>query len=174
VEERDEGRGSVTFDEFTGTRLAPLLRFAKVLCVDAGLAEDVVQEVLIRAHARWDRIGQLDKPDAYVRRMIVNEFVSWRRKWARVVPVAVVADRADPSDHAGAHAERAELLDRLRSLPRQQRAVVVLRYYGGLSDAEIADELGCGVSTVRSNASRALASLRITVTEARLTELKEA
>lgn len=163
----------MTFEEFADMRLAPLLRFAKVLCVDAGLAEDVVQEVLIRAQHRWDRIGTLDAPEAYVRRMIVNEFLSWRRKWARITPVAEVPEAEPESDHAGRHAARDELVSRLAGLPRRQRAVIVLRYYGGLSDAEIATELDCALSTVRAHASRALATLRIEMVKVRLSEMQE-
>jgi RNA polymerase sigma factor (sigma-70 family) len=139
----------VTFDEFTMTRLAPLLRFTKVLCIDGGV------------------------PEAYVRRMIVNEFIDWRRKWARVVPVATVTEPPAVWDHADAHAEWDALFARLNRLPRRQRAVIVLRYYGGLSDAEIAAELDCVVSTVRSNASRALTTLRVQLTEPGLADLKE-
>lgn len=153
----------MTFDEFTRTQLAPLLRFAKVLCGERGLAEDVVQEVLARAYGRWEQIAPLDKPDAYVRRMIVNEFLSWRRKWSRVVPLAELPDTLATADFASEHADRAALAAELASLPRRQRAVLVLRFYDGLSDAEIADELGCSAGTVRSHASRALAALRIEV-----------
>ena len=76
----------MTFEEFAAAQLPGVLRFAGVLTADRGLAEDVVQEVLIRAHARWTQIESLDQPEAYVRRMIINEFYSWRRKWARIAP----------------------------------------------------------------------------------------
>ncbi|HEY0640890.1 MAG TPA: SigE family RNA polymerase sigma factor [Pseudonocardiaceae bacterium] len=151
----------MTFDEFVAGRLPALLRYAAVLAGDRGLAEDVTQEVLLRAHQRWAHIGGLDAPEHYVRRMITNEYLSWRRRWARVVPRAAV-EPADPQpDHAGAHAERDALLGELHRLPRRQRAVLVLRYYAGLSDQEIAAELGCAAGTVRGYASRALATLRI-------------
>ena len=143
----------MTFDQFIRTRLAPLLRFATMLCIDPGLAEDLIQDVLIKAHGRWATIQGLDHPEAYVRRMVVNEFVSWRRKWARVIPAEAIESPAPVRDHAEAQAERDALFRRLVRLPARQRAVIVLRYYGGLSDAEIAGELGCGVSTVRSIAS---------------------
>jgi RNA polymerase sigma-70 factor (sigma-E family) len=151
----------MTFEEFLDTRLAALLRFAKVLCVDRGLAEDVVQEVLLRAQGRWSRIGPLDKPEAYVRKMIVNEFLSWRRTWARVIPVAAVPETGEVPDPSDALADRDLLVAQLARLPRRQRAAVVLRYYGGLSDTEIADELGCSHGTARSHLSRALATLRV-------------
>ena len=117
----------MTFEEFAATRLPGVLRFAGVLTADRALAEDVVQEVLIRVHARWDRIGAMDRPESYVRKMIVNEFVSWRRRSWRLVPVGRGQDIGDlvsqdhrSQDHAFAHAERAALLAELGKLPRRQ------------------------------------------------------
>lgn len=153
----------MAFDEFARAQLPALVRFAKVLCIDRGTAEDVLQEVLLRAHARWDEIAVLDQPDAYVRRMIVNEYLSWRRKWARVIPHATMPDVPGESDPAGQVADRAELAAEIARLPRRQRAVLAMRYYGGMSDAEIAADLGCSQGTVRSHMSRALASLRVQI-----------
>jgi RNA polymerase sigma-70 factor (sigma-E family) len=152
----------VEFEEFAAARLPALLRHALALTGERALAEDVVQEVLIRAQARWVRIGRMDQPEAYVRRMIVNEYLSWRRRWARVLPSESVSPPpADGPDHATAHADREALRAELARLPRQQRAVLVLRYYEGLSDAEIAEVLGCTRGTVRGYAARALATLRV-------------
>jgi RNA polymerase sigma-70 factor (sigma-E family) len=152
----------MTFDEFTAARLPALLRFAAVLTGDRGLAEDVTQEVLVRVYERWHRIGGLDAPEHYVRRMIVNEYLTWRRRWGRIQPHAEPPERGDPiPDHAAAHAERDALRTELDKLPRRQRAVLVLRYYAGMSDNEIAEVLGCGAGTVRGYASRALAALRV-------------
>jgi|SRR5215472_10472990 len=153
----------MTFEEYTSWRLPAVLRFAAVLTGDRALAEDVVQEVLIRAHRHWGRIGRLDQPDPYIRRMVVNEFISARRRSWRLVPSGdgmEVDDRVAP-DHAGDHAERAELLAELRKLPVRQRTVLVLRYYEGLTDVEIAEVLGCQPGTVRAYMARALAALRI-------------
>lgn len=152
----------MTFQEFVATRLPGLLRFAAVLTGDRGLAEDVVQEVLLRVHQRWPKVGALDSPEHYVRRMITNEYLSWRRRWSRVVPRAEPPAGPDSvPDHAATHAERDALRIELDKLPRRQRAVLVLRYYAGLSDAQIAEVLGCRAGTVRGYASRALAALRI-------------
>src|SRR3954447_16746114 len=96
----------MTFDEFVSTKLAALLRFAVVLTGDRGLAEDVVQEVLLRVHQKWNRLGRLDSPEHYVRRMITNEYLSWRRRWSRVVPHADPPGDAAAADFAGVHAER--------------------------------------------------------------------
>ncbi|MBV9593497.1 MAG: SigE family RNA polymerase sigma factor [Actinobacteria bacterium] len=151
----------MTFEQFAVTRLDAVLRFAAVLTSDRGLAEDVVQDVLVRTHRHWDRIGSLEHPEAYVRRMIVNEFTSWRRKWARIVPSADAAlDVAEPDPTAGITDRRA-LLAEISKLPRRQRAVLALRYYEGLSDAEIAETLGCAETTVRGYVFRALKTLRV-------------
>lgn len=94
--------------------------------------------------------------------MVVNEYLSWRRRWARVIPHAIVPGRGRHApDHAEAHATRSELAACLAALPPRQRAVLVLRYYGGLPDADIAAALGCRAVTVRGYATRGLAALRI-------------
>lgn len=150
------------FGEYVARQRPALMRFATVLCGRPWLADDLVSDVLGRAFERWDRIAPMAEPNAYVRRMIVNEYVSWHRRLARTAP------RADPEldtvqvgDGADERAERDAMIRRLARLPRRQRAAVVLRYYAGLSDAEIAADLGCREVTVRSQISRALASLRL-------------
>ena len=158
----------MTFDDWARARLPALVRFAVVLTGDRGLAEEVVQEVIIRAYGRWQRITALEQPDAYLRRMITNEYLSWRRRWGRITPHPGVGEAASVADHAVAHAERDAIRVELARLPRRQRAVLVLRYYEHLTDAEIADLLGCPAGTVRSLASRALATLRV---DARTQEL---
>jgi len=153
----------MTFEEFAATRMPGLLRFAAVLAGDRATAEDLAQEVLIRAYARWDRIGCLDRPELYVRKMMLNEFLSWRRRSSRQIPAGGLA--SEPAsiapDHAAEYNEREALLAELGKLPRRQRAVLVLRYYEDRGDSEIAGLLGCSPGTVRSHASRALAALRI-------------
>ena len=149
------------FDEFVVTRGPALLRFAHVLCGNAHLAEDLVQEVLARAHRRWARIERLEAPEAYVRRAVVREFLSWRRRRSsREAVLAEVPDRPSEQDTAQQLAARDEVWTLLARLPRAQRAVLVLRFYDDLADDEIADLLGCAPSTVRAHASRALARLR--------------
>jgi RNA polymerase sigma-70 factor (sigma-E family) len=150
-----------SFEQYLAHGLQPLLRLAGALTGDRGLAEEIVQEVMLRASTRWPHIAATGSPPAYLRRMVVNEHVSWRRKWARLIPHAVMPIEAAESDHADQLADR-DALDRLLdALPPRQRAVLVLRYYEGLDDDSIADILGCSAGTVRSHASRALAVLRI-------------
>jgi RNA polymerase sigma-70 factor (sigma-E family) len=154
------------FDEFVQGRGRALLRFAYVLSGDAHLAEDLVQEVLARLHRRWERIAAMDNAEAYVRTSIVRQFLSWRRR--RAYREAVLAD---VPEIAGADEPEQRILARdqmwqlLAGLPRAQRAVLVLRFYCDLPDEEIAALLGCGKSTVRSQAARALAQMRTMMSE---------
>ncbi|QGQ18248.1 SigE family RNA polymerase sigma factor [Cellulomonas sp. JZ18] len=154
-------------DEVVRDHLPGLLRYATVLTGDGHTAADLVQEVLLRAHVRWGRIALLDRPDLYLRRMVTNEHLSWRRRWhvRTVRPAAddVLAAHADPhADHADAVVADDAMWQHLAALPPRQRTVLVLRYYEGLSDPEIATVLGTSSATVRSHASRALAALRQT------------
>ena len=151
------------FEEWFGEELPQLLRFATVLCGSSDLAQDLVQDVAIKVQQRWPKLSQLDYRDAYVRRMLVNEHLSFRRKFARIVVRATVEppggyDRPHFTDQ---HADRAALLDELSHLPPRQQAVLVLRYYDDVDDATIAQILGCRASTVRAHATRGLKTLRI-------------
>lgn len=154
------------FDEFAALHLAAIQRFATVLTGDQIRGDDLVQEVLVRAHGGWRRIGSLDRPEFYVRKMVVNEFLSSRRRTWWLVPAGSGAevDRRVIPDHAPGHADRDAMLAELSKLPAQQRAVLVLRYYEGLDDGRIGELLGVAASTVRSYVSRALATLRIEMT----------
>jgi RNA polymerase sigma-70 factor (sigma-E family) len=146
----------VSFDEFVRSRHAELLRFAHVLSGDPHLAADLVQDALERTGLRWRRLRNQDDPEGYVRRVIVNQFVTrWRRqRRERLVPE--VPDRTGPPIQLpDDEIERA-----LAMLPRQQRAVLVLRFYDDLTEAAIAELLGCSLGTVKSNSARALAKLR--------------
>jgi RNA polymerase sigma-70 factor (sigma-E family) len=152
----------MTFEEFAHERLPSLLAFATVLTGQPAVAEDLAQEVLIRANARWSQISGMDRPELYVRKMLLNEFLSWRRRSWRLIPVGdgMVSPDSAP-DHATGYAEHDAMIAEIGRLPRRQRAVLVLRYYEDRSDGEIADLLGCAPSTVRAYASRALATLRV-------------
>ena len=154
----------MTFEEFIEVRLGALLRYATVVTCDPHLAEDITQEVLLRAQSRWAGIMRMDQPEAYVKRMVLNEFLSWRRRRAaRTVPMSqegLDAAAGPQSDPTAAVDDRDDLVRRIASLPPKQRAVIALRYYEHRTDEEIADLLSCGTGTVRSHASRALASLR--------------
>jgi RNA polymerase sigma-70 factor (sigma-E family) len=153
----------MTFEEFAAAQLPSVLRFATVLTGSRAAGEDIVQEVLIKVHRSWAVVSSLDRPEFYVRKMVVNEFVSSRRRSWRFVPAGSGedVDHRQVPDHAGLHAERQVILARLGKLPARQRAVLVLRFYEGYDVSDIAALLGIAPGTVRAHASRALAALRI-------------
>lgn len=154
----------MTFEQFAVAQTAALLRYATALTCDRHLAQDIVQDVLFRLHGRWRRVQSYDRPEAYAKRAITNEYLSWRRRRSvRSVRLGPVPELPTP-DPAEESADRAEVWACLAALPPRQRAVLVLRYYEGLADAEIADIVGCAPVTVRSNASRGLATLRSRLT----------
>src|SRR5580693_9411652 len=146
----------LTFEEFADARQGSLLRVAFVLTADRHLAEDLVQTVLTSVWLRWPRIKDLANRDAYVQRMLIMQYVSWRRRrWWKETPTADLPDRASmPAD------SDVDLARVLLSLPRRQRAVIVLRYLQDLTEAETAKALGCSVGTVKSQSAKALAVLR--------------
>jgi RNA polymerase sigma-70 factor (sigma-E family) len=158
--------GDPSFEAYVAARLPALLRYATLLCGNPDEARDLVQEVLTKARVRWPRIRAADRVDAYVRAMLTNEFLSDRRRRRRRPQVPL----PEPADGPGTPAvpgptpdtgTRSDLWARLLRLPPKQRAVVVLRYYEDLPDAQIAAVLGCREGTVRAYASRALATLRV-------------
>ncbi|SHN46994.1 SigE family RNA polymerase sigma factor [Cryptosporangium aurantiacum] len=157
------------FDEYVAARGTALLRFAYLLTGDYHLAEDVLQEALAKVHGRWSRIADAERPTAYVQKAILRQYLSWRRRRSSTeTPVAAAPEAFAPgSDHAEEFAQRDSLWHALEELPRQQRAVLVLRFYEDLDDAEISRLVGCSVTTVRSHASRGLARLRATITPVR-------
>jgi RNA polymerase sigma-70 factor (sigma-E family) len=168
-----ERSSGVQFEQYVNESRQRLFRFAVVLCGDTVLAGDLLTDVLGRAFERWQQVTAARDPHAYVRRMLINEFVSWQRRRARTVPHPDVGQLADlrasrlgtsGPDPGDVQADRAALLDELSRLPARQRAAIVLRYYEDLSDDDIATTLGCRTGTVRSLISRGLAALRITTT----------
>lgn len=150
------------FEDFARAQLPGLLRYAVMLTGEREQAADLVQDVLVKVYRLWPRVSRADRPERYVVRMVTNQFLSWRRSWAvrYLSSAAEVPERPHPSDVGAEVALRDEMWSRLRGLPRRQRAVLVLRYYQQLTDAEIADVLGCAPATVRGYAHRALAALR--------------
>ncbi len=144
------------FDEFVRTRHGALLRFAHLLTGDVHSAADLVQESLERAGLRWQRIHRQDDPERYIRRSILNAHLNHgRRRWRE----RLMADTPEVARPAQEPRDEA-LWQLLATLPRQQRVVLVLRFYEDLTESEIARILGCSIGTVKSNSSRALAKLR--------------
>lgn len=128
-----------TIEEFTAGRGKALLRFALMLCANPHSAEDLVQSALARVYPRWARVARLSHPEAYVKKVILREHLRWRRKRSgRELPVSESVDpMSGETDAAGAHADRDAAWALLAGLPPRQRAVLVLRYYEDLADAEI-------------------------------------
>lgn len=162
---RETGRAGAPpdFDSWVVARGPSLLRLAIALTGNQSDAEDLVQEALSKAFPQWARIGLLDDPDAYAKRMIVNAHVSlWRRTRRREVPVAEPPSAGSvPGPDAGMGAdERHRLWLACQALSVSQRTAVVLRYYEQLDYTEIADYMGVREGTVRSQVSRALSVLR--------------
>ncbi len=147
------------FEQFAAAALPGLLRFGHVLTGDPLRAEELVQQALVSTWQRWKRIEH-DQPHAYVRRAMVHTHTSWWRRSRRESPLPVGFDVARGPDLASLSAERDRTFNALRLLPPRQRAVIVLRYYEDLSEADIAAVLGCSPGTVKSQASRALRTLR--------------
>ena len=150
---------TVTFEDFVNMRSQALLRYGYVLTGDPHNAADLLQEALIRLRGAWSRVRDKHNPEGYVRTTMARLHISiWRRR-RRERLVGDVPDRgyADPGFE---RTQDSGLWQALANLPRRQRAVLVLRYYEGLSDTEIANILGISTGTVRSQASRALGKLR--------------
>ena len=156
---------AVSFEAYVVARGRAHLRFAYVLCRDADLAQDLVQNALVKVHPRWDRV---DNPDAYLRRAMINDFLSWKRRRGSA---EVVTDRLPEAAVTSVGPEDRDAMWRLLAeLPRQQRAVLALRYYEQLDDEAIARLLGCSAATVRSHSSKAIATLRASDATARFVE----
>ena len=150
-----------SFEEYVAARGAGLVRFAILITGDDHRAEDLVQDALAKAYLRWGSIGRADRPDVYVRRMLINGSRSWwRRRANRELPVARTTERPVLGDLGTEAAERDEMWRLISRLPGRQRAVLVLRYYEDLDDATIAETLECSAVTVRTHAMRALTTLR--------------
>jgi RNA polymerase sigma-70 factor (sigma-E family) len=153
-----------SFDTFVRTRGGYFLRVAVLLTGSPTEAEDLLQASLERLYRAWPRLDAAAEsdPDAYLRKILVNTRRSWwRTKWRRELPVAAVPERPDPvADPAETYALGALVRAALAELPRQQRAVLVLRYVEDLPVASVADLLGVSVGTVKSQAHRGLRALR--------------
>ena len=155
---------AASIEDFVASRGTALLRFAFLVCGHRATAEDLVQTVLGRAYPRWGRIATLERPEAYLKTMLVREHLRWlRRLSSGETPVPTAALDAPVVPEVGRVDDRDAAWALLARLPRRQRAVLVLRYYEDMSDGEIAAVLGCAESTVRSQASRGIAALRAAV-----------
>lgn len=155
-----ERKAEHDFEDFARARLASLLRYGYVLAGNPHDADDLVQESLVRLGASWSRVRRRDDPEGYVRRTMARLHITRWRRQRRESLVERVPERAY-TDHEPGHTDtKAALWHALATLPRRQRAVLVLRYYEHLTDEEISAVLNISRGTVRSQAARGLEKLR--------------
>ena len=152
-----------TFEEYAASAWPRLYRTSYLLAGSHADAEDLAQQTLVQAYRSWDKVSRADHPDAYLRRMMTNLYVSGQRPRSRRLELLTdtppePARAAGPGPDAGR-----ELWPHVASLPPRQRAVIVLRYYEQLSEREIAEALGCSTGNVKSTAHRALKALRVAI-----------
>jgi RNA polymerase sigma-70 factor (sigma-E family) len=144
-----DSRAEAAFAEFVRGRWSALVRLGYGLTGDQRLAENLVRSALAKAYASWPRVIRAGAPDVYVRRTILNASHGRFRR------------RRAPAPQACGQDDRSALMTALQRLPAGQRSVVLLRYWMNMTEAEVAESLGCSVGSVKSQASRALAKLRV-------------
>ena len=149
------------FADFVRLNTAALLRTGYLLTGNAGAAEELVQDTLVRLYPKWDKVQAADQPLAYVRRSLTNAFINERRRpSSHELRFDLIPERTDERDYTRTIGDRDELWPLLQALPARQRAALVLRYYQDQSDDQIAEALDCRGGTVRSLISRGLATMR--------------
>jgi RNA polymerase sigma-70 factor (sigma-E family) len=154
-------RDEAAFVEFAEAARGRLRRTAYLMCGDWEQASDHVQEGLIRVYVAWPRLTRAGREYAYARKAVVSAFLDHsRRRSSTEVPAEPDRNVSSGQDVAESVAVRAALMSALADLPQRQRACVVLRYFDDLSVADTAATLGCSEGTVKSQTSRALATLR--------------
>jgi RNA polymerase sigma-70 factor (sigma-E family) len=165
-----KGRTKIEFERFVASHGDDLLRTAYLITSDLSEAEDLVQECFLRVTRRWPDVRAMHHPGAYARRVLVNLALDSgqrrARRWQELLrldglPEAKRALRGnDRTDDVTPPAADEDLRDAVRALPTRQRVILVLRYFGDFSEAQVAEMLGCSVGTVKSTTSRSLARLR--------------
>jgi RNA polymerase sigma-70 factor (sigma-E family) len=156
------------FERFVTDRTGPLLRTAYLMAENAAEAEDLVQETMLRVARHWPRVRAMEYPAAYARQVLVNlalDGATGRTRRTGELAAAYPRESADMRAQRDLHGveTQEELLGALATLPARQRAVIVLRYWEDMPEAEVAGILGCSVGTVKSTASRGLAQLRAVI-----------
>ncbi len=149
------------FAEFVHARSTALHRAAYLMVGDVALAQDLVQEALVKTYAAWGRLRETSNAEAYCRKAITTTAISWfrRKGWSRERSTGDLPEVPHPG-HGDEVTQTQWLWDAMRQLPARQRAAIVLRYYEDLTEAQTADAMGCAVGTVKSQVSAAIARLR--------------
>jgi RNA polymerase sigma-70 factor (sigma-E family) len=149
-----------SFEAFFRREYRPVLGLAIALCRDRWTAEDLTQEAFAAAERRWSDVGELDRPGAWVRRVVANKSASrWRRQVAEARALRRMPDRGNPGSDPQLSAETEELWAAVRSLPKRQGQVLAMTYLEGLSTSEVGDILGCSAPTVKTHLQRGRAAL---------------
>ena len=152
-----EGRA---FDEFVAMSSPRLLRAAYLMCGDWGHAEDVLQDALVKTWLRWSKLEHQSAAEAYTRMVLLRIVLrASKRRWNGERSTGELPDHAGTDDHAR-YDEHDRVLRALSALPVRVRAMVVLRFFEDMTEAQIATALDCPVGTVKSGLSRGLAVLR--------------
>lgn len=159
------GRDVSEFSDFVVARWRAMLRTAYLLTGDHGHAEDLVQTTLAKCFVAWPRLRERKAADAYVRKTMLNTYLSWRRKksWHEIASDAP-PDR-EAADSTEGLAQRSDVMAALAQLPPRQRAVVVLRFFDDLGVEQVAGQMGCTAGSVKRQTSVALSKLRQTLGE---------
>ncbi len=147
-----------TIEEYVAAECTRLLHTAFLLTGDRHAAEDLVQTALMKVWPKWSDLAERGRPDAYVRRTLLTTYLSWRRR--RSFFERPASNLPEISARTEDHDLRIVLLATLARLPARQRATLVLRYYEDLSEVDTAATLGCSVGTVKSQAAKAMRSMR--------------
>ncbi|MFD0556005.1 RNA polymerase sigma-70 factor (sigma-E family) [Stackebrandtia endophytica] len=151
----------IQFREFVAARSGALLRAAYLLTGNWATAEDLVQSALTKTYLAWRRIGAIDSVEAYARRVLYNTNASWwRRRSSSERPTDIIPEPRAAPDHTEQTLQRDLMWRYILGLPKRQRAVLVLRFYEDLSEADSANILGVSPGTIKSQTSRALGNLR--------------
>ena len=159
------------FVTFVAARQSALLRTAYLLTGNHHAAEDLLQSALTKTYLAWGRIDDVGAAEAYVRTTLTRTYVSWwRRKWHGEHPTGELPEPPPSAGHEDRLTERSALWDVVQTLPRKQRAAVVLRYYEDMTEAQIAEVLNCSPGTVKSQTSRAIATLRTRLQDSSIEE----
>ncbi len=172
-----QSRSRLEFDDFVADSVDGLLRAAYLIAWDFGEAEDLVQECLFRVARRWPRVRVMEHPTAYARKVLVNLALDEGRRRTRhrseLAPSTVEREDEAAVRVLGWVETTTDLTNALGELAPRQRVALVLRYFDDLSEAQVAELMGCSVGTVKSTTSRALERLRAIVTSACGTERKD-
>jgi RNA polymerase sigma-70 factor (sigma-E family) len=153
-------RDVTAFTEFVEARSSALFRTAYLMVGDHQLAQDLLQEALIKTLMAWPRLRDRDNVDAYTRRIVVTTSISWRRRRSFHERPSDSLPELGGTDPADALVTHDEMVTALMTLPPRQRAAIVLRYYEDLTEAQTAESMGCSVGTVKSQVAAGLVKLR--------------